>query len=68
VGQDQIVAAARHQDDPRAQGLAAYPDPVGHLAEVGLPFVVLVRQVLGQPLLDEASISARVTVQVIDAS
>ena len=30
------------------------PDPGGQLAEVGLPHVVLLRQVLGQPLLDEA--------------
>lgn len=54
VGQNQIVTAACHQDDPRAHRLAADPDPVRQLPAVGLPHVILLWQVLVQPLLDEA--------------
>ena len=54
MAQDQIVAAARDQNSPRSHHFPANPDPVGHLAEVSLPHVVLLRQVLVQPLLDDA--------------
>src|SRR5262245_9351901 len=54
MAQDQIVTATRHQHGPRAHHFACNPDPTGHLANVGLPHVEFLVQVVLQPFFDEA--------------
>ena len=52
VRQDQIVAAACHKDCPRTHLRPGDPNAVWHLAKIGLPNVVLLRQTSVDPILD----------------
>src|SRR5947207_14029675 len=54
MGQDQIVAPARHQDHPRTNRFTGNPNPGPHLASIGLPDIILLRQPVFEPFLDEA--------------